>query len=70
MIIDYIFILGKQPPKNFERQTLIFVDSNDHITPNHAFDQTFDIVSLKTRAWNLALMANPIRKLQAKKTFI
>jgi hypothetical protein len=50
MIIDYIFILGKQPPKSFERQTLIFVDSNDHITPNHAFDQTFDIVSLKTRA--------------------
>jgi hypothetical protein len=50
MIIDFISILEKQPPKSFECQTLIFVDSNDHVTPNHTFDQAFDIVSPKTRA--------------------
>ncbi len=27
-----------QPFKNLECQTLIFVDSNDHVTPNHTFD--------------------------------
>jgi hypothetical protein len=30
-----------QPLKNLEHQTLIFVDSNDHVTPNHTFDQAF-----------------------------
>jgi hypothetical protein len=39
-----------QPLKNLEHQTLIFVDSNDHVTPNHTFDQAFDIMSLRTRA--------------------
>jgi hypothetical protein len=53
MIIDFTSILERQPPKSFECQTLNFVDSNDHITPNHTFDQTFDIVSPKTRACNL-----------------
>jgi hypothetical protein len=31
-------ILKTQPFESLEHQTLIFVDSNDHITPNHIFD--------------------------------
>jgi hypothetical protein len=61
-------ILKTQPLKSLERQTLVFVDSNDQITPNHTFDHTFDIVSSRTSyVTYLALEANPIRKLQAKK---
>jgi hypothetical protein len=68
MIIDYTSILKRQPPKSFERQTLIFVDSNDHVTPDHIFDQTFDIVSLKTKACNiLGTKGKPNKKNTSKK---
>ncbi len=30
-----------QPLESLEHQTPIFVDSNDHVTPNHTFNQTF-----------------------------
>jgi hypothetical protein len=47
------FIPKTQPLESPKCQTLVFVDSNDHVTQNHTFDQTFDIVSLKTKACNL-----------------
>jgi hypothetical protein len=68
MIIDYISIPERQPPKSFELQTLIFVDSNDHVTPNHTFDQTFDIVSPKTKACYLfGIKGKPHKKTTRKK---
>ncbi len=68
MIIDYNSILKRQPPKSFERQTLIFVDSNDHVTPNHIFDQTFDTISPKTKACNLlGTKGKPNEKSTSKK---
>jgi hypothetical protein len=61
-------ILKTQPPESLEHQTPIFVDSNDHVTPNHTFDQTFDIVSPKTRACNLLGTRNkPNKKATSKK---
>ncbi len=58
----------RQPPRSFELQTLIFVDSNDHVTPNHTFDQTFDIVAPKTKACNLlGIKGKPNKKTIRKK---
>jgi hypothetical protein len=68
MIIDYTSIPERQPPKSFERQTLIFVDSNDHVTSNHTFDQAFDILSPKTKACNLfGTKGKPNKKTTSKK---
>ncbi len=68
MIIDYTSIIKRKPPKSFECQTLIFVDNNDHVTPDHIFDQTFDIVSLKTKACNLlGIKGKPNKKSISKK---
>ncbi len=68
MIINYTSILERQPPKSFKRQTLIFVDSDDHITPNRTFDEAFDIVSPKTRTCNLlSTKGKPNKKTTSKK---
>jgi hypothetical protein len=40
-----------QPLESLERQTPIFVDNNDHVTPHHTFNQAYDIFF--TRACNL-----------------
>ncbi len=54
--------------KNLECQTPIFVDSNDHVTPNHTFDQAFDIMSLRIRACNLlSIRGKPNKKSRSKK---
>jgi hypothetical protein len=62
------FILKTQPLESLERQTPIFVDSNDQVTPNHTSDQTFDIVSPRTRACNLlGIRSKPNKKATSKK---
>jgi hypothetical protein len=48
-----IIILETQPLESPKHQTTIFVDSNGHVTPNHTFDQTYDIVSPRTKACQL-----------------
>ncbi len=62
-------ILKTQPLETLECQTPIFVDSNDQVTPNHTFDQTFDIVSPRTRACNLpGIRSKPNKESYKQKT--
>jgi hypothetical protein len=61
-------ILKTQPFENLECQTPIFVDSNDHVTPNHTSNQTSIIVPPKTRACNLpGTKSKPNKKVTSKK---
>jgi hypothetical protein len=61
-------ILETQPLESLERQTPVFVDSNDHVTANHTFNQAFDIVSPRTRACNLpSTIGKPNNKVTCKK---
>jgi hypothetical protein len=56
-----------QPPKSPKCQTLVFVDSNDHVTQNHTFDQAFDKVSPRTKACNLiGTRGKPNKKVTSK----
>jgi hypothetical protein len=57
-----------QPLESLECQTPVVVDSNDHGTPNHTFNQAFDIVSPRTRACNLpGTTGKPNNKVICKK---
>jgi hypothetical protein len=57
-----------QPLESLERQTLVFVDSNDHVTSNHTFNQASDLVSPRTRACNLpGTIDKPNNKITHKK---
>jgi len=62
------FILQLQPLESPKSQSLVFVDSNDHATPNHTSDQTSNVVSPKTRACNLhGTRDKPNKKITSKK---
>jgi hypothetical protein len=57
-----------QSLESLKCQTLVFVNSNGHVTQNHTFDQAFDIVSLKTKACNLiGIGGKPNKKATSKK---
>jgi hypothetical protein len=57
--------LSLESPKH---QTPIFVNSNDHVKPNHTFDQTYDIVSPRTKACKLlGTSSKPNKKTISKK---
>jgi hypothetical protein len=57
-----------QPFETLECQTLVFVDSNDHVTLNHTSTQASDIVSPNTRACNLhGTKGKPNKKTTSKK---
>ncbi len=63
-----IVIPKTQPLESPKHQTTIFVDSNGHVTPNHTFDQTYDIVSLRTKAYKLVgTCGKPNKKTTSKK---
>jgi hypothetical protein len=62
------YIPETQSLESPERQTPIFVDSNDLVTPKHTSNQAFDIVSLGTRACNLLdTKGKPNNKTTSKK---
>jgi len=62
------FIPKTQPLESFEHQAPIFVDSNDHVTPNHPSNQAYAIVSPRTRACNLpSTKGKPNKKATRKK---
>jgi hypothetical protein len=57
-----------QSLESLECQTPIFVDSNDLVRPKHTFNQSFDIVSFRTRACNLpSTKGKPNKKTTSKK---
>jgi hypothetical protein len=56
-----------QPFESLEHQTPIFVDRNDHVTPNHTFEQAFNIISPRTRACTLpSTRGRPSKKATSK----
>ncbi len=62
------FIPKTQPLESLECQTPFFVDSSDHVTPNHTFNQAYDIISSKTKACNLlGTRGKPNNKVTSKK---
>jgi len=62
------FIPKTQPLESLECQTPFFVDSSDHVTPNHTFNQAYDIISPKTKACNLlGTRGKPNNKVTSKK---
>jgi hypothetical protein len=61
-------ILETQPLESLECQAPIFVDSNDHVTPNHTSDQASNIVSPRTRACDLpSTIGKPNNKVTSKR---
>jgi len=50
---DHPNIIGKIQHKSLNCQILVFVDRNEHVTPNKKYDETFDVVLPKTRVGNL-----------------
>jgi hypothetical protein len=59
---DYPSIPKTQPLQSLECQTPVFVDSNDHVTQNHTFNQAYDIVSSMTKACNLPNTRSKLNK--------
>jgi len=64
---DYPSIPKTQPLQNLECQTPVFVDNNDHVTQNHTSNQTFDIISPRTKPHNLlGIRGKPNKKVISK----
>jgi hypothetical protein len=50
---DHFNIIAKTQHQSLNCQILVFIDRNEHVTPNQTYDKTFGVVLPKTKVSNL-----------------